>query len=75
MCGPGSGRNRRRAAGVYAPQPPAIPTAPLHLAAELLEECLVDLVSDDLLSAEFAENTETARILSFNKQKKTAAKK
>lgn len=47
----------------------------LVLAAELLEERLVDLVSDDLLKAEFAESTETARILSFNKQKKTAAKK
>src|ERR1035437_7082886 len=30
VCGPGSERNRRRAAGVYAPQPPAIPTAPLQ---------------------------------------------
>ena len=31
VYGVGSGRNRRRAAGVYAPQPPAIPTAPLQL--------------------------------------------
>jgi hypothetical protein len=34
VCGPGSGRNRRRAAGVYAPQSPAIPIAPLYHTAE-----------------------------------------
>ena len=34
VCGPGSGRNRRRAAGLYAPYPPQFPLRPYrgHLA-------------------------------------------
>ena len=66
-------RKRQNGSGFTRRSPPAIPIAPLHSDSRITEKVYAPLAPEDLRG--FAESTEEARVLSFNKRKKKAAKK